>query len=292
MIHKNKKEFIDLINITVQRTGFRAHLLEKDYYLTQLLSKINDLSEDLIFKGGTCLNKIYYSYYRLSEDLDFSMKLPEYTTTRGNRRKCIQPVKDGIAEYVEQFDMRIDDTQNPGRNESKQYVYYFVYKSVVQPKEQVIKFEIGLRFNPILDTEIKTVKHKFLHPFTGQPLFDGGKVNCLPLEEIVSEKLRAAALREIIAPRDFYDLDFIIRQGFNLTNKEVTKLFVKKIEEDNGDPDLAKYKINLGRSDKEIKDMKSRIENELFDVLTVSERENFNLDTALKRINKVMEEAG
>ena len=34
--------------------------------------------------------------------------------------------------------------------------------------------------------------------------------------------------------------------------------------------------------------MKSRIENELLDVLTVSERENFDLDTALERINKVM----
>ena len=66
------------------------------------------------------------------------------------------------------------------------------------------------------------------------------------------------------------------------------KLFVKKIEEDNGEPDLAKYKTNLGRSDKEIKDMKSRIENELLDVLTVNERENFDLDTALKKINKVM----
>jgi len=34
--------------------------------------------------------------------------------------------------------------------------------------------------------------------------------------------------------------------------------------------------------------MKSRIENELFDALTVSERQNFDLDIALKRINKVM----
>lgn len=288
MFHKDKKQFIDLINITVQRTGFRAHLLEKDYYLTLLLSKINELSEDLIFKGGTCLNKIFYSYYRLSEDLDFSMRLPEYTTTRGKRRKCIQPVKESIEEYVKQFDMRIDDTENPGRNESKQYVYYFVYKSVIQPAEQIIKFEIGLRFNPFLETEKREVTHKFLHPFTKEPLFDGGKVNSLSLKEIVSEKLRAAALREIIAPRDFYDLDFIIRQGFNLTDKEVLKLFVKKIEEDNGEPDLAKYKTNLGRSDKEIKDMKSRIENELLDVLTVNERENFDLDTALKRINKVM----
>lgn len=41
----------------------------------------------------------------------------------------------------------------------------------------------------------------------------------------VSEKLRAAALRQTIVPRDFYDLDFILRNGFNLTNKEVIDLF-------------------------------------------------------------------
>ena len=69
MIHKDRDQFIDVLNMTVQRTGFRAPLLEKDYYLTLILSRVNELSENLIFKGGTCLNKIYYSYYRLSDDL-------------------------------------------------------------------------------------------------------------------------------------------------------------------------------------------------------------------------------
>jgi len=288
MLHKDKDKFSDMIYRVVNETGFPAQLLEKDYYVTLILSKINDLSEDLVFKGGTCLNKIYYNYYRLSEDLDFSMKLPSYTTTRGNRRKCIQPIKDNIETYVEQFGLKVEDKEKAGRNVSKQYVYYLLYQSALRPLETKIKFEIGLRFNPILDTEEKQVNHKFIHPFTGEPLFDGGSVNCLSLKEIVSEKLRAAAIRETIAPRDFYDLDFILRQGFDLSDKEVLTLFAKKLEEDNGDPDLAKYKTNLGRSDREIKDMKSRIENELFDVLTVSERENFDLDTALNRINKVM----
>lgn len=290
MIHRDKDKFSKLVDRIASLTGFYAPLMEKDYYLTLFLSKINELSDNLIFKGGTCLNKIYYSYYRLSEDLDFSMRLPEYTTTRGNRRKCIQPVKDNIENFAKQFDMRIEGAENAGRNVSKQYVYYLVYDSALLPSQQTIKFEVGLRYNPILKPEIKHVQHKFLNPFSDEPLFDGGKVNSLSLNEIVSEKLRAAALREIIAPRDFYDLDFIIRQGFNLTDKEVLNLFMKKIEEDNGDSDLTKYKTNLGRSDKEIKDMKSRIENELFDVLTVSERENFDLDIALKRINKVMGE--
>ncbi|MBF0494377.1 MAG: nucleotidyl transferase AbiEii/AbiGii toxin family protein, partial [Candidatus Omnitrophica bacterium] len=183
---------------------------------------------------------------------------------------------------------RLEGAEKAGRNESKQYVYHLMYNSVLQPSDQLIKFEIGLRFNPICTVETKAVQHKFLHPFTHEPLFDGGKVNCLSLKEIVSEKLRAAALRQVIAPRDFYDLDFILRHNFDLADKEVVGLFKKKIEEDGGDTDTARYRVNLGRSDMEISDMRSRIEKELFDVLTADEREKFDLDTALRRINKAM----
>jgi len=290
MIHNDKEKFRDLVDRIASMTGFYAPLMEKDYYLTYILSRINDLCESLIFKGGTCLNKIYYSYYRLSEDLDFSMCLPEYTTTRGNRRKCIQLVKDNIEPFAKNLGFRLEGAEKAGRDESKQYIYYLVYDPVTIPSEQAIKLEIGLRFNPILKPEARILQHKFLHPFTGEPLFDAGKVNCLLLNEIVSEKLRAAALREKIAPRDFYDLDFILRNNFVLGNKEVTDLFKKKIEEDGKDTDLEKYRVNMGRTDVEIKDMRSRIEAELFDVLTLDERKNFNLDTALKRINKAMEE--
>lgn len=287
MIHKDKNQFIDAINIAVQETGFRAPLMEKDYYLTLILSRVQELSDELIFKGGTCLNKIYYSYYRLSEDLDFSMRLPE-PVTRGNRRKSMQQIKDRIEAFAKQFGMSIDNAEKAGRNENKQYVYYFMYDSVVQPTKQTIKFEIGLRFNPIAPLENKPVQHKFLHPFTKEPLFEGGKVTCLSLNEIISEKMRAAALRKIIAPRDFYDLDFILRNGINLADKQIIELFKKKISEDKGDPDPKKYHVDMGRADIEIKDMRSRIEEELFDVLTLDERKNFQLDTALQRINKAM----
>jgi len=289
MIHKNKDEFVKTLERAAKKKGFLLPLLEKDYYLTLLLSQAHELAEDLVFKGGTCLNKIYYAYYRLSEDLDFSMKLPQYEATRGERRKCIQPVKDKIAKFVEQFDMKLVDAGNPGRNESKQYVYYFSYQSALRPAEGQIKFEIGLRFNPIDKIGKQQIHHTYTHPFTGEPLFDGGKVACLSLNEIVSEKLRAAALRETIAPRDFYDLDFLFRNKFNLAEKEVINLFKKKIEEDGGNSDLAKYRVNMGRKSTEIDDMRSRIEAELFDVLSPIERENFDLDKALERINKAME---
>ena len=289
MIHENKDEFIKSLERASRKKGFLLSMIEKDYYLTLILSRVHELSENLIFKGGTCLNKVYYVYYRLSEDLDFSMVLPQYKATRGQRRKCIQPVKDIIEKFVEQFGMRIDDAGNPGRNESKQYVYYFVYQSALREVEAKIKFEIGLRFNPFDMIKKRPVQHVFLHPFTGEPLFDGGQINCLSLNELIAEKLRAGAIRKIIAPRDFYDIDFVLRNKFDLTNKEVIALLKKKLQEDDADTDLGKYRENLGRSDEEIKDMNSRIETELFDVLTPNERENFNLNTALERINKMME---
>ena len=289
MIHKDKDKFSKLVDRVASQTGFYAPLMEKDYYLTILLSRINKLSEKLIFKGGTCLNKIYYTYYRLSEDLDFSLLLPPRATTRGNRRKAIQPVKDNIESFAKQLGMRVEGIEDAGRNESKQYIYYFIYDSVMLPIQQAVKFEIGLRFNPIEQAETHDVQHKFIHAFTRKPLFDGGRVNCLSLDEIVSEKLRAAALRPNVAPRDFYDLDFIIRKGFNIASKNVMVLFKEKIKEDNGDITLSKYKVNLGRSDNEIKNMRSRLEDELFGVLMVDERKNFDLDKAFKRINKMME---
>jgi len=289
MIHENKDEFVKALGRASKKKGFLLPLIEKDYYLTLILSRIHELSENLIFKGGTCLNKVYYVYYRLSEDIDFSMILPQYEATRGQRRKCIQPVKDKIEKFIEQFGMRLDDAGNPGRNESKQYVFYFVYQSALRNVETKIKLEIGLRFNPLDSIKKRPVQHVFLHPFTGDPLFDGGQINCLSLNELISEKLRACAIRKIIAPRDFYDIDFVLRNKFDLTNKEVITLFKKKLQEDDADTNLGKYKKNLGRSDEEIKDMNSRIETELFDVLVPEERKNFDLSTALRRINKVME---
>ncbi len=291
MIHKAKDEFLKVLESVSAETGFALALLEKDYYLSLLLSGIGSLSDDLIFKGGTCLSKVYYSYYRLSEDLDFSMKLPQ-EVTRTVRRNVIQPVKDKIQSFAKSYGMNVKGAEKAGRNESKQYIYTVDYDSVVLEKKQSIKLEIGLRFNPILPAVKQKISHKFLHPFTKEPLFDGGSVNCLALKEMVSEKMRAAAVRLAIAPRDFYDLGFLVKAGFNFKDKELWQLFRRKLAEDGFETDLKKYRVNLGRSEKEIKDMNSRIEGELIDILTLEEKKAFNLQKTLDGLNEVLKGIG
>ncbi|MEI7961115.1 MAG: nucleotidyl transferase AbiEii/AbiGii toxin family protein, partial [archaeon] len=66
----------DLIKKVSELTGIKdtTHL-EKDLYLQGIiseLSKSNYFRKNYVFKGGTCLTKAYFGYYRFSEDLDFT----------------------------------------------------------------------------------------------------------------------------------------------------------------------------------------------------------------------------
>jgi predicted nucleotidyltransferase component of viral defense system len=67
----NLKELCESISL---KTNFPSLLLEKDYYLTKVLIALSKQDLGIIFKGGTCLNKCYLGFYRLSEDLDLKLK--------------------------------------------------------------------------------------------------------------------------------------------------------------------------------------------------------------------------
>ena len=56
--------------------GVRDQQIEKDYMLSWILfgiSKHANLSNAIVFKGGTVLKKVYFEAYRFSEDLDFTL---------------------------------------------------------------------------------------------------------------------------------------------------------------------------------------------------------------------------
>lgn len=288
MIHRDKTEFKKILENASAATGFPMRLLEKDYYLTVLLGGINaELDENLVFKGGTCLNKIYFEYFRLSEDLDFTMLLPRGKMNKTGRSKTMEKVKKGIKGYVLKFGMTLDDQERPGRNESRQYVYHINYDSIITGTPDQVKFEIGLRANPYLPSEKRKIGHVFKNPFTGEEIFYAGEIECLSLQEIAAEKFRAASTRREIAPRDFFDLDFFIRKSFNFKNKEFIDLAAKKLAEDDFTGSVEKYFKNLNRSKEDIEGMRARLKDELYPVLTAEAVKDFSLDRVLKYFNEM-----
>jgi predicted nucleotidyltransferase component of viral defense system len=291
MIHKNKNDFLQMLEGVSARTGFSAGLLEKDYYLTLLLSKANEeLDDNLVFKGGTCLAKNYFDYFRLSEDLDFTIPVPEGKVTKKIRSRLMEKVKSNLKKYISQFGLTLDPSkQQGGHNESRQYVYYFNYEPVVSGSPGVIKFEIGLRAPLQMAVVPKPICHKFTHPFTGEPLFDAGRINCLQLTEIAAEKMRAAATRKVTAPRDFFDLSHFIKAGFSFADDGFLKMFKTKLGEDGHTADTISYFYNLNRTKEQIEIMKKNISEELSDVLTLSAASDFDVDAVFVYFNSLHE---
>ncbi len=112
----------------------------------------------------------------------------------------------------------------------------------------------------------------------------------MALKELAAEKMRAAATRIEIAPRDFYDLGYLLKVGFDFTDIEFLDIFKKKLAEDDFSTDLIKYSHNLGRTKEEIDNMISRIEEELFPVLPVKVKDTFNIQDVLKEMGAIFKD--
>lgn len=112
----------------------------------------------------------------------------------------------------------------------------------------------------------------------------------MALKELTAEKMRAAATRIAIAPRDFYDLGYLLKVGFDFTDAEFLDIFRKKLVEDNFPTDLEKYRYNLGRAREEIDEMISRVEEELSPVLPLKVKATFNIQDVLKEINEIFKD--
>lgn len=69
-IHNNP-DFNEFVRITAERLGTSAGIVEKDYWVTEVLRVlVNSNACEFLFKGGTSLSKGYGLIRRFSEDLD------------------------------------------------------------------------------------------------------------------------------------------------------------------------------------------------------------------------------
>ncbi len=90
-LHLDRDAFETLLLDVQERTGVRADILEKDYYVTLLLKELAENQGKLhaYFKGGTALYKALGSIRRFSEDIDLTVEVHDCTskTQAGKRLK-------------------------------------------------------------------------------------------------------------------------------------------------------------------------------------------------------------
>ena len=71
----NQEQQLAIIMQVAERTGFNPNIIEKDWWVTQVLKAVFSLpyAEHLSFKGGTSLSKCWHLIERFSEDIDIAV---------------------------------------------------------------------------------------------------------------------------------------------------------------------------------------------------------------------------
>jgi len=281
-VHEDQDFFREAVLFTAGQTGLNANLIEKDYYCTVLLQYLYQQPESsLIFRGGTCIGKVYADFYRLSEDLDFMIATsPEASIM--TRRKRIAPIKDWVLQISEALSVFTPPDAFTGHNSSRQYVAYVTYPSVFLSEEPSrIKIEVGLRETTLMPPVQTKARTLLLNPFTRKALVSNIDVITLTMEEAIAEKLRAALTRLDPAIRDFFDIDYLVSQHkIDLTDQHLLQLVAEKLKVPGNPP------IDLSPARKE--KLETQVNTELKPVLRPSDFESFNLDRAIEMVRGIV----
>jgi predicted nucleotidyltransferase component of viral defense system len=269
--------FQEAVTFTEADTGFSSRIIEKDYYCSLILNRLfsdPDREVSLIFKGGTCLSKVYVDFYRLSEDLDFVIPVVS-DSPRQSRSKKMEGVKKLFSELpnnIPQIEIKEDLR---GHNESRQYIGYIEYPSCLFDRKEQIKIEIGLREPLFLSSAKQPAKTIIENPFTGKPLLPLYSVNAIALEEGYAEKIRAALSRKVPAIRDFFDLLYAKN---NLNLDYLTDEFIQLVEKKLAIP--GNHPVNISAERKQI--LRKQVDTELRSVLRPSDFRRFDLDESFR----------
>ncbi|MGM0568039.1 MAG: nucleotidyl transferase AbiEii/AbiGii toxin family protein [Elusimicrobiota bacterium] len=115
----NRENLPKIIPAVAQEQGFRQEIIEKDFYLTLVLNHIySDLGKNLVFKGGTLLNKMHLNYHRLSEDLDFTLLSDTNYDTRSKRSRAMAPIREKMAGFLKLLGLKSTKPEGEGFNNS------------------------------------------------------------------------------------------------------------------------------------------------------------------------------
>jgi len=187
----------------------REDVLERDYCLAWFLAVLSqsDLKTVLGFKGGTALKRCYFSDYRFSEDLDFTLlEAIPFEEILGRLEPVYRGVRDGSG-ITFAFDR---EDRQPHVNS---YTFYLKYTGPL-PTGNDAKVDITVREHLVFPLEERPVLRGY-EEFTDVP--ENRLIQVYSLAEIATEKTIALADRARNEPRDLYDLwHLTTNQGIEL----------------------------------------------------------------------------
>jgi len=254
----------EFISFIAEKSGVeKPSLIEKDVIIHRILKEIHSSShfaENYLFKGGSCLVKCYFGYYRFSVDLDFTWGDQNVWVEIGEkelRRMLLEEIRSfgSMLESVSKetgLEFR-NDRQNRRYFEfggSGRMVTFKLWKNSELVKIQVsfvdeVLFPCKKLFAKTLlnAAKISRMEKAYFEEFLAS--YKSIQVIAYDEKEILCEKVRAILTRQAQKLRDFYDLFVLDKHGFH-----VGKLKEEIVRKTKACLYYKKYRENLERNKK------------------------------------------
>ena len=185
--------------------GVRPQQIEKDYIVSWLLWGVANnilLKHLLIFKGGTCLKKIYIDDYRYSEDMDFTIDTSKENISNDEIYIAFNDVFTAIKEATN-INLSIPEDSKDIHRASNSIKFYVDYIGPLGGNGDHVKLDLTRGEQLEFEVEQRAVKHDYSDLEEEEEF----KVQCYGLEEIVIEKMTVLMGRTV--PRDLYDFEYL-----------------------------------------------------------------------------------
>ena len=122
-LHLDKDAFRVLVESIHEKTGYRADVLEKDYYVVLMLEELAAKQAEGLpayFKGGTALYKALKSTNRFSEDIDLSVDTRNCSRTQNDKR---------LEQATKKYTSLIRDSA-AGRTNRSEIIAVYIYEPI------------------------------------------------------------------------------------------------------------------------------------------------------------------
>jgi predicted nucleotidyltransferase component of viral defense system len=197
-----------------RRTGVEPRVIDLDYVLSWALHGLASdpaLHARLVFKGGTCLRKCYFSGYRFSEDLDFTATGPfEPDAFEHAVREAFRSAQyeSGIDFAAQEPRMEVLDDEYGSESVQLRVYYRGPHRSGGSPR--AIRLDVSRDEAVVFSPEPR----RLIHEYSDADEFGEVTWPCYSLDEMMAEKLRTVlAQRRFAISRDLYDIHRLLRAG-------------------------------------------------------------------------------
>lgn len=292
----------EFITFAAEKSGIaKPSLIEKDLIIHRLLKEIcssGHFAKNYLFKGGSCLVKCYFGYYRFSVDLDFTWQDQKVWSGLGKYE-----LRRHLLEEIANFGLLLEKiAPNAGlefKNELKNKKYFEfgggsrMASFKLWKNSELIKVQVNFVDEVLFPHKTVTVKTllgndqlskddrvyfdeflEFYKPF---------KVKAYDEKEILCEKVRAVLTRRAQKLRDLYDLFMLEKSGYKIEAlKEQIAVKIKACLR------YKRYRTNLERNRKTL-EFTAVLEDPFERDLFVS-KPSRNFDAFLKRLPELLKD--